>query len=421
MSRLISLGTIASSLLAMAVVGACDASSSTTELVPEGPPMVRQILMTEVYQNTAGAYLSHENSLAFGSHPDPTFMTDDRVVNTALAAPTQRMRVIIDELLVGNNLEEIACKAQVDEDAYSRVPLGTTPDDIANCAGTQDVLDARCHGVHAVCLNNTGSPVVLPGVTDPVPVGGPVGILDNDPPPDGDGVSDSTRFIDGAVRVSCVGKAGDHVEAPMDLTNSYWQPSGNQQVPANGGIAVLGPALVLVPRFGLPTEAKCSLSFDASVVDHDGNRVCAPPDGDVTQNCPADGDTSLISFGTETLRVKGSTPVNGAMNVQRVATGSMNKFGKFTLDFNVLMDVDSLKQHVTILENDVPTTLAYNVVLAAGTTKYEFQFPGTCTGATCTGFPAATTFKVTVTNDVTDYFHQPYRGEPFTFTFTTAN
>ena len=52
----------------------------------------------------------------------------------------------MDELLVGNALEEIACRAVVDDDAFARVPLGATPDDIAKCTVAQDVLKARCIG-----------------------------------------------------------------------------------------------------------------------------------------------------------------------------------------------------------------------------------------------------------------------------------
>jgi hypothetical protein len=416
MSRLISLGTIAGSLLALATVAGCDSSTSATDLNPAGPPMVRQILMTEVYTNnsTPPVYLTRDNSLAFGTHPDPTFDTDDKKVDTALAGPGQKIRVIVDELLVGNYLEEIACKGQVDDDAYSAVPLGTTPADIANCAGTQDILDARCKGAHAVCLNETGAPIPGVGTAPPIPVGGPVGILDGVPEPDGDGVPDNTRFIDGVAKVSCMGKAGV-IEAPMDLTTSYWQPSGNQQVPANGGVGVLGPALVLVPRFGLPTAARCSITFDPSVVDHDGNRLCAPPDGDVTKACPSDGDTSLINFGTETLRFKGNQPVDNAMNVQRLTPGSLNMYGRFYLDFNVLMSIPSLMANVSITANGVPVTTGYSIVQETASTKYDFRFPAP-------GFAAATTYVVTVPKTlVTDYFGQPYDGDPVTFTFTTGN
>lgn len=421
MSRLISLGTIAGSLLALASVAGCDDATSSTELNPEGPPMIRQILATEVYQNTAGVYFSRENALAFGDHPDLVFEMDDHKVDTALAGPGQKFRVIVDELLVGNNLEEIACKGQVDEDAYSRVPPGTTPADIADCAGTQDILNARCTGDHAVCLNDTGAEIVIPGQANPIPIGGPVGILDSVPEPDGDGAADSTRMIDGVVVASCVGKGGDSITAPMDLAGSYWQPSGNQQVPANGGVSVLGPALVLVPRFGLPTSSRCTFTFQDTVVDRDGNRLCAPTDGDITKGCPTDGDTALVTFGTEILRFKSNIPANNAMNQPRLTPGTGNKYGKFTIDFNVVMSIPSLMDHVKVTENGAPATSAYTIVLATGaTTKYEFQFVNPNAGGTPTGFLPSTVYTVTIEPTVTDYFGQPLGGDPITFTFTTA-
>ncbi|MCE9571885.1 MAG: hypothetical protein K8W52_01895 [Deltaproteobacteria bacterium] len=407
MSRLISLGTIAGSLLALASVAGCDSATSATELNPEGPPMVRQILMTEVYSNAAGVFFSRDNALAFGTHPDPVFATDDGKVDTALAGPGQKMRVIVDELLVGNNLEEIACKGQVDDDAYSRVPLGTTPADIANCAGTQDILDARCKGQHAVCLNNTGADVVIPGQAAPIPVGGPIGILDSVPEPDGDGAADSTHLIDSAVHVICTGQAGDAITAPMDLAGSYWQPSGNQQVPANGGVSVLGPALVLVPRQGLPTRSRCSLSFADDVVDRDGNRLCAPANGEIDSGCATDGDTSLISFGTELLRFKGNTPANNSMMVPRLTAGTGNKYGFFSLSFNVFMNIDSLKNHVLVTEGGAPATSAYEIIQTTGATKYEFRFANPNAGGTATGFKPSTVYTVTVEPTVTDIFDQP--------------
>lgn len=406
MSRLISLGTIAGSLLALAAVAGCDDARSSTELNPEGPPMVRQILMTEVYSNAAGVFFSRENALAFGTHPDLAFATDDGKVDTALAGPGQKMRVIVDELLVGNNLEEVACKGQVDEDAYSRVPLGTTPADIANCAGTQDILDARCKGIHAVCLNNTGAPVDIPGQATPIPVGGPIGILDSVPEPDGDGAADSTHLIADAVHVQCTGQAGDTINAPMDLAGSYWQPSGNQQVPANGGVSVLGPALVLVPSQGLPTRSRCTLVFADDVIDRDGNRLCAPAGGDVDMPCATDGDTSLISFGTETLRFKGNTPANNA-TVARLSPGTANKYGFFSLSFNVFMSIDSLKNHVLITEGGAAVTSAYEIVQTTGATKYEFRFANPDGTGKPTGFKPSTVYSVTVEPTVTDTFDQP--------------
>src|SRR6185295_10911901 len=94
----------------------------------------------------------------------------------------------------------------------------------------------------------------------------------------------------------------------IDLALSYWNPSGNQQKPAQGGFDALGPAIVLVPSDSLPTSTECGLTFSPDVVDKDGNQVCAPPDGDITQSC-VPGDTSAFRFTTEPLKFLATAPV----------------------------------------------------------------------------------------------------------------
>src|SRR6185503_14798536 len=89
---------------------------------------------------------------------------------------------------------------------------------------------------------------------------------------------------------------------------SYWNPSGNQQKPAQGGFDALGPAIVLVPLDSLPTGSECGLTFSPDVVDKDGNQICAPPDGDITQGCTP-GDTSAFRFSIQPLKFLASAPV----------------------------------------------------------------------------------------------------------------
>ena len=293
-----------------AMVGACDSSSSATDLVAGGPPQIRQVFMTEVFTDTSGIARQRAGVLAFGTHPDadPTLV---HPVTTASAANTQSIRVVISQLLEGNHLEEIACRGPLaDGTPYSFVPDGTTPDDIANCAVSTDLLATRCpaNGLHSVCIGANG----------------PVGVLDEDQ----DGASDDTRFIQGAAGVQC----GD-IKVPMDLDLSYWQPSGDQEVPAHGGILAIGPAVVLRPLAGLPTNSQCHIFFASSVTNKGGEEVCAPPAGDVTMNCAATGDTTLAKFGTEALSLTGSNPLTGAMNQRTTAIN--HTYGEVILNWNV--------------------------------------------------------------------------------------
>jgi len=287
-SRVVALAVGWASLApAFAAAAGCADPESITALEPEGPPRILQVFVRErvVVADGAGAEtLEVRPELAFGHH-DALEEYDGEVTNAA-ADGSQRIRIVVDELLRGNFLEEIACA----DGSWSRVPVGTNPTDVARCAGA-DL--GGCKGAHAVCVGAEG----------------PVGILDENH----DGAIDDTRFIDGAVVLSCGG-----VEVALDLQRSYYQPAGNQILPADPygslGVDGLGPAVVLGLREGLPTGAMCGISFAVDVVDKDGNRVCAPRDGEVDGEC-VPGDTSEIAFSVETLAVLESEPAAGAQDV----------------------------------------------------------------------------------------------------------
>src|SRR5689334_10450074 len=94
-------------LLAVAITG-CTAPPSATDLYTDGPPMVRQVLMTEEYLDSSNVIHPRSLALAFGHHDDPWFANDDGKVVTAVTYPTgQVIRVVLSHLLVGNYLEEI--------------------------------------------------------------------------------------------------------------------------------------------------------------------------------------------------------------------------------------------------------------------------------------------------------------------------
>src|SRR5690349_6896457 len=104
------------SIIAIVVAGACsagcDSSSSSDGLNPSGPPEVLQVFARE----RAGADLVAH--LAFGDHPDIPTSADDRKVTDAVARDGQRIRVVVDELLRPNRLEEVACA----DGSWSKVP-----------------------------------------------------------------------------------------------------------------------------------------------------------------------------------------------------------------------------------------------------------------------------------------------------------
>lgn len=386
-------------LMTVAVLPGCTSDNeSATNLAEQGPPMVRQLFLIETYENSAGATVTRE-ALGFGYHAD---VNPDVVhpVTTALPLSPEPIRVVVDELLVGNSLEEIGCFSTVDEDSYATVPEGTTPDDIALCTTPRDpnlpgneddlvLLRETCKGEHAVCVREDGTPV---------------GVIDITPMPDGDGAADDLRFIDGAVGIRC----GD-IDVPMDLNNSFWQPSGNQFVPTSGGTKAIGPAVFLKPLNGLPTGSTCTVVFADSVTDKSGNRVCAPKlagapnDGSVwppSVDCP-DGDTSAVQFQTGGLAVLTTLPANEQMNVARTTTGQT--YADIRLDFNAAVDVDSISNI------SISPALAFTVT-AAEPQRMTLRIAG--------GYAASTTYTVTVPVTVTDFFGIAMPAV-YTFTFTT--
>ena len=392
--------------IALAIVSsvgtACTDQSSFTNLNPDGPPALAEVRLRETYTDTTGAFLPRR-VFAFGTFPDATADLDHPV--TSAAATSQSLRIIMDELLIGNSLEEIQCRGQVDSDAFSSVPLGATPDDIALCSVNTDALKDSCHGDHAVCICQLDAGCT--SGTTLVPKGEPVGVLDNN----NDGAADNTSFKAGAVGITCTPPTGAAINVPIDLDQSYWNPSGDQQVPAMGGYDALGPAIVLVPTGQiLPTNVKCGLVFSDDVTDKQNNRVCAPPAGrpasctGAIDDCSADlectpGDVSAFQFNTEALRLTVLGLVDGATGV--------NPANAITISANAPIDINSI-QNITL--SPAPPAGTYTITLSMPKQiKITFTTP----------LLAATMYTLTIPSSVTDTFAQ---GAPAAITihFTTA-
>ncbi len=324
------------------------------------------------------------SKLAFGSHPQIPEAEDDRRVENAAAA-NQVLRVVFDEIIPGNYFEEILCRSEdengngvldADEKVWGRVPIGTTPDDVAACSPPE--LSACT----AVCVF----------------AGEPRGIQDLD----SDGAIDDTRFIAGAIALVC-----GSIEIELDLDGSYYNPSGNQIIPAGDlDINGLGPAVVLRPRRPLPTSSQCTLEFAESVVDKDGIRVCAPAGGVIEAGCTP-GDTNNVSFAVEPLRLIATNPVDGARDVRLLGdTGH----AIITLRFNVPVD---------------PATLAGVVVSDGNGNAVETSvmvdpaLPGDSVPVTVEGgYQPNTTYTVAVAASVADLYGGTL-PQPAAFSFTT--
>ena len=369
---------------ASALALACSDDDSSTELHPEGPPMVQQVFVQEkVITDTT---TREKFQLAFGDHPEiplpdeDSVNGDDREVVNAVARGTAKLRVVFDEILVGNYLEEIACA----DGSYSPVPIGADPDDIKDCSGP-DL--SRCV---AVCIGDSG----------------PVGILDENE----DGASDETRMRDyggGELGVSVM--CGDQM-MPLDPEASFYNPSGNQLLPAvppPQNINGLGPALVLVPLDGMRTGSECTLTFRGDVKDKDGETVCAPPDGNIDAGCSA-GDTSLISFTVEPLSLFSSAPEHEETEV--ALTDPASPDATILLQFIAAIDPDSVDA-ITL------TDMAGDPVPVSATVSSDDAAIVTVTVEG--GYQAETEYTITIGTGLTDKYGGALPAE-ITVTFTTG-
>lgn len=360
--------------LAAAAAAGCETQETQTALNPEGPPMVRQVFLSERVPNGTGGFINRVQ-LAFGDHPDIDAETDDRQVTQAIAGQN-RIRVVLDELLVGNNLEEIGCA----DGSFDRVPLDADPDDIDKCS-PPNLQDCT-----AVCQ---GPPVV--------------GIIDEDE----DGASDTRRMIDYGTNELAVQLTCDGVNIPMDPVQSFYQPSGNQQITAGPlGIDSLGPAVVLVPVAGLRTGANCEITFRDEVVDKDGERVCAPEGGDINLACSGAG--AQVAFGVEALNVIDSDPVADQTDVTVTDGGSPNK--SLFVQFNAQIDPNTVTAF-TLTEDGVDRTADVTVMVPQGGTLLTLEVAN--------GLAADADYVLTIDTTLTDLYGGAL-PQNITLNFTTG-
>jgi hypothetical protein len=386
---------LACAVLAMIAGAACTDTDSATSLNPEGPPMVRQVRLSEQYLDSS--MISRTRTVfAFGTHllAEPA---DVHPVSTALAVGN-RLRIVMDELLVGNNLEEIECRGTVDADpggeSFGRVPVGADPDDVARCAVADDVLRETCKASdsHSVCICRLDAGCQRENGTMVAP-GEPVGVLDRNQ----DGSADGMRFIPDSVGIQC-----GSIAVPIDPDFSYWNPSGDQNRPAMGGFDALGPAIVLTPAGALPTGTSCSLAFSPEVVDKQGLAVCVPPGGEIAAGC-APGELGAFSFGVEPLAILSSTITDGQTNVSRTASLLFSFI--VPLDPATIANVQITPPPPAAPVITLPTNLMnmsirvdFSGAPLAAQTQYTVTFPATITDTYGRPLPEARTFRFTTGN-----------------------
>jgi hypothetical protein len=416
--------------LATMIVAACTDTASRTDLNPDGPPMIRQVRMVEKYMDGTPPIERSRRVFAFGTHElateaevasnRPAGMVTSAAAMNGIAA--NRIRIIVDELLVGNYIEEIACRGTVDADALTRVPVTATPEDIARCSGPDDTLPKRCPASNknsvCICQNDAGCPLAG-NAAKVIAKGQPVGVLDIDE----DGAADESRMIENAVGIKCNTLDATRNNVPLNLDASYWNPSGDQNRPAAGGFDALGPAIVLEANPALPTNTECQLVFaDGSaafpdtanagqplhaIVDKEDKKICAPINGNVDAGC-TEGDISAFKFKTEQLNILQASISDGQ-------TGVPINIGAMGSPIDIVWNVP------------IPTTAAAAVTFqpalpaAATVTITGTPFPRQIhiSGPMGTNLAANTTYTMTISTNFKDTFGQPLAA-PKVITFTTG-
>lgn len=354
--------------------------------------MIEQVRLVEVY--AAGGADLERTVFGFGTYPQAT--SEDAHPVTTARASGNRLRIVVDELLRGNDLEEIECRYPLDAEPFSRVPAGATPDDIQRCAAAQDDLRSTCPGSNprsvCLCQREAGCPSGFDRDGEPriTPVGESVGVLDRNQ----DGVADRTRLIPGSVGISC-----NAIDVPIDLAASFWSPSGNQLLPAEGELDALGPAIVLVP-LPLPTGLECGLVFAPTVADKDGNQVCAPPDGNILDTCRP-GDVSAFRFTVEPLGFSMVTPVR---DPGQSRTSPIEVQARAPID-------DSSLANITVTEGEQAGFTAFSPALTA---------PDRIAIRWTSPLAANTRYTIAIPTTVTDTYHQG-APLPFQVAFTTGD
>lgn len=266
--------------LAVATGIGCSAEESKTLLNPEGPPDILQVFVTERLSDgstaltpTYGSHPEFDSETEFEEGPDPS-----TPVMTAVADSTQKVRIIFDELIRGNTLEQFVCACNV---APASCPAGTPlyALDPSVCKDSGDTV-LNEEGKWADANNDT--------------------------------VPDDAVLLPGVVSISC----GTSFTWENTEIDGFYNPSGNQQVTVLG-MESLGPALVLfVPA--LQTSADCTLTVAATVTDKQDVAVPSAP----------------VTFHTEALAMLDSSPADGDVVDPTV--------GVLTVSFNAALDPASL-------------------------------------------------------------------------------
>ena len=407
-------GLSAALLLSAGVAGfGCslnDSPHSGSDLVPSGPPEILQVFVAELdgagksalnvaygcgdfsqftpTGDTDEAKASSAALIRASCNEQPTVCCqrfydsnlpapDDGAVTTAVVHNTPAIRVVLDELLDGNTVEQFQCACAAPS---MGLPIDCGP------------MNIRASRDPANCDDNKNTEAAETGKFADANV---------------DGVPDKAYLLPGIATIDCgaSGKWTNGLKAdgkPDDIpTDQGWyNPSGDQLVPITRSGTLnweaIGPALVLKPP-SLPAGATCTLKLELSVTDK-----AASNDGKALSVVTHDGTD--VTFTTVPLGVVTSVPADGQQGVSKTLK-------KIAVTFNTPLDPASVTaEKFSVTSAGGPIAGATNLAAADMTIEWV---PTAALGA-------ATTYTVKVSKGVKDSFGSPL-ADDFVFTFKTGS
>lgn len=212
----------------LVLLGAC--GYERLEPWDDGPPEVLQVFVTSEPADDLASGLT----LAYGQHFELNGgVAAIGVRATAVPRTGARFRIVVDQLLAGDTIEEYACAGG------GFVPLGRKV--CADCRDDPSTLDdeaGRC-----VDLN-------------------------------GDRIPDNGRIVGDVATIRC----GSFLYTTLSGDGAY-EPWGNQLSSGALGVAGIGPAIVIEPSVTLPADADCTLNVIGRITDKQGEELIWPAAG----------------------------------------------------------------------------------------------------------------------------------------------
>jgi len=356
------------SLAAVTTLGlvGCSDPDTNTELRPEGPPEVLQVFVIDNDDVSKLAYGEHPEINDLDGDPDTTpFYADHAGPVNAAFITGNKIRIILDELLIGGTIEQFACACW--HHPAPTFPAGTPPGcttrgfafgdrevDVNQCSTCEDDLDTP--------VNETGK----------------CADYNFDETPDRSFLIGDENTGTSVFTVTC-----DGTQIPIPVENGgFWQPSGNQLIPTAINIDALGPALVVLPP-ALRSDADCTIEISSTVTDKDG--------------LPVEWPSGAFSFHTEVMTVASTQPANGQTNVDvtltEISVGFNTDVDPDTADFLIVREAVSGTEVLGTGAVDPADPSSIIFTLDAGeslqpNTEYEIVIPTTILDAFGGAFPA---------------------------------